>query len=122
MDDNNWLKEYKRNVFSQNGEDGIIEKILDILPEKNNWAVEFGAWDGEHLSNTYNLIDNFGYSCVLIEGDIKKYTDLLNLCEIHESIFAVNKFVNSKGDNSLDNILRKTVIRTNFDDLSIEID
>jgi hypothetical protein len=29
------LKEYKKNIKSQRGEDGIIEKIFDVLNIKN---------------------------------------------------------------------------------------
>ncbi len=46
----NWLLDYGKNVYSQTGEDGVIEKILDILPDRDSWCVEFGAWDGVHLS------------------------------------------------------------------------
>ena len=50
---------YKKNIYSQFGEDGIIEEILKRLKNKiNKTCVEFGAWDGIHLSNTYNLIKN----------------------------------------------------------------
>ena len=47
---------YRKNYFSQNGEDGILAKLLKDLKIKNNiTACEFGAWDGKHYSNTYNL-------------------------------------------------------------------
>ena len=36
-----WLLDHKENVFSQLGEDGIINKILEIIPDKNKWCVEF---------------------------------------------------------------------------------
>jgi hypothetical protein len=40
------------NRYSQCGEDGILDKILDTIGEPAGWCVEFGAWDGHHLSNT----------------------------------------------------------------------
>ncbi len=40
---NNWLNDCKKDYFSQNGEDGIIEKILEIIQPDDNWCVEFGA-------------------------------------------------------------------------------
>jgi hypothetical protein len=30
------------------------------------WCVEFGAWDGHYLSNTYNLIQNSGEVAISI--------------------------------------------------------
>jgi hypothetical protein len=72
------LEKYKYNIYSQNGEDGIIEEVFKRLglDEFNKfWVVEFGAWDGKHLSNTFNLIKKGAASC-LIEGDSTKFLDL----------------------------------------------
>ena len=56
----NWLLKYRKNIFSQFGEDGIIEKIFSILPNTCKWCVEFGAWDGKHISNTRFLLSQCG--------------------------------------------------------------
>ena len=116
-----WLYEYKKNIFSQNGEDGIIEKILEIINEKDNWCVEFGAWDGEHFSNTYNLIKNYGYNAVLIEGDPDKAAKLHEKYKNNKNIITFNKLVGFDKDK-LDDILKKTPISYNFDFLSIDVD
>ena len=52
---------FKRDVFSQNGEDGILEAILDLIPKQDlrKLVVEFGAWDGINFSNTYSININF---------------------------------------------------------------
>jgi len=72
------LLNYRKNIHSQNGEDGILEYIFDklkaSLPEEK-WCVEFGAWDGKHLSNTFKLVEN-GWNGVYIEGDDIKFSDL----------------------------------------------
>ena len=49
---------YRENKYSQFGEDGIIQEICYRQGIKVGWFVEFGAWDGKHLSNTYNLLAN----------------------------------------------------------------
>ena len=72
-----WLTEYAGNVTSQYGEDGIVEKVLEVLQASNKWCVEFGSWDGKACSNTFRLIDKKGYSAILIEGNKKRYRDLL---------------------------------------------
>jgi hypothetical protein len=38
-------------VTSQDGEDGIIEHVFSRIPPVSRVCVEFGAWDGKHLSN-----------------------------------------------------------------------
>ncbi|MCH8063598.1 MAG: hypothetical protein IH861_13975 [Chloroflexi bacterium] len=45
------LADHKRTVTSQDGEDGIVEFIFDRLGVEKGLCVEFGAWDGKHLSN-----------------------------------------------------------------------
>jgi hypothetical protein len=52
------ILDHRNNIFSQNGEDGVIEYILDKLNITSGTCCEFGAWDGKHLSNTFNLIKN----------------------------------------------------------------
>lgn len=47
--------EYFRTVYSQFGEDGILEAILKKLNTENNYYVEFGAGNGIHISNTAYL-------------------------------------------------------------------
>ena len=71
-----WLSDFAGNVYSQEGEDGVIEKALGLLPSRTRWCVEFGAWDGKYLSNTFRLVEQEGYKVVLIEGDTKKYRAL----------------------------------------------
>ena len=68
------VNEYGKKIYSQFGEDGIINEILNRLKNDNldKYCVEFGARDGVSDSNTYNLIKNHNYKAVLIEGD-KKY-------------------------------------------------
>ena len=73
------LSQFQRNIHSQFGEDGIIEEILNRIGQGctlDNWCVEFGAWDGIHLSNTCNLIKTKNYKAVLIEGDLNRHKDL----------------------------------------------
>ncbi len=109
-----------RNVHSQYGEDGIIEKVLQLLP-CDKWCVEFGAWDGIHASNSHNIIKNHGYKAVLIEANKKKFDVLKNNLSSYGAIF-LNRYVNFEGENKLDNLLRQTPIPFNFDFLSIDID
>lgn len=116
------LSNYKKNITSQWGEDGIIEEILKrIGTGSTGTCVEFGAWDGKHMSNTYNLWHNKGWSAVLIEGDSKRATDLKDAIREYSKVTPYRAFVEETGVNSLDSILSK-LSRTSIDLLSIDID
>jgi len=116
------LLDYARNVYSQHGEDGIIERIIQTLPEDNKWCVEFGAWDGLHLTNTRYLIESHGFSAVLIEASSKKYLDLQKNYAGKPHVIPVNCFVGFEVHDGLDTILKKTPIPKDFAVLSIDID
>ena len=114
---------YRKNYFSQNGEDGIIEKLIEQLNlGKSLFVCEFGAWDGIYLSNIFNLVTKHNATALMIEGDDEKYKELLKTSRKNISIIPINKFVMPSGDNSLDNILEENNFPTDFDLLSIDID
>ena len=121
-DSNRWLNEYAGDVTSQHGEDGIIEKVLDVIGNNNKWCVEFGSWDGKHLSNTFNLINNKDYSAVLIEANARKFQELLKTYEGNAKVVPINVFVGFEKENGLDSLLEATKIPADFDLLSIDID
>jgi len=124
MYSNIFYNKYKKDVYSQNGEDGIVEELFKRLNITSGWVCEFGAWDGKHLSNTFNLIENKKFKGVFIEGDGRKFNDLLNTQKHFPNIIAVNEFVSCDKNSrtSLDNILKQTNIPIDFDLLSIDID
>jgi hypothetical protein len=120
------LNSYALNIYSQNGEDGIIAEIVNRIKDKvvlTNWVVEFGAWDGKHLSNSFLLIEK-GFHAVLIESDTHRFIDLEKTAGQFPKIVAINKEVSRSSDdmNSLDKILKDTEIPIDFDLLSIDID
>lgn len=117
-----WLLDSQANVFSQAGEDGVIEKTLEFISDRDQWCVEFGAWDGTLYSNTRNLFVNKNYSAILIESDPEKFKDLQRNCAQYPAVRAVNKFVGFGDYDSLDTILAPTPIPQQFDFLSIDID
>ncbi len=117
-----WLIEYKYDIYSQSGEDGIIEKILETIPKNDKWCIEFGAWDGLFLTNTRHLIENKGYSAVLVEADKKKFSDLQRNYSHRNNVNIINKFVGFGENDNLDQILSATPVPYDFDFLSIDID
>lgn len=121
------LIEYRKNIHSQNGEDGVLEEIfkrINIASSNNEkWCVEFGAWDGKHLSNTFHLVEQ-GWNAVYIEGDKEKYQDLLETVKQYPKIKPINAMVGfeESDSNNLNNLLIGTKIPEDFDLLSIDID
>ena len=123
------LETFRKNVFSQYGEDGVIERIFEVLDITSGYVCEFGAWDGIHCSNTYNLYsDDSDFIPILIESDKEKYKDLeVNLQDIKQKYIA-NKFLNKESNHkdSLSNIVKDFKINdinnNNFVLLSIDVD
>jgi hypothetical protein len=116
------LLDYARNVYSQNGEDGILLKMLEVLPSGDHWCVEVGAWDGKHLSNTCHLVEEHGYTSVMIEPDREKFADLLRHHGNNRNVIALQRFVGATCDDNLDHLLSDTPTPKSFDLLSIDIE
>ena len=119
------FNKFSKNIYSQNGEDGILAEILLRLQtgSKDSWCVEFGAWDGILFSNTFALVER-DWNAVYIEGNPTRYRDLLDTKEKHQKIIAIEAFVAHQPDdeNSLDKLLLTTIIPKDFELLSIDID
>jgi hypothetical protein len=120
------FNKYQSNVYSQNGEDGVISEILRRLNLYNddNWCVEFGAWNGRYLSNTFALVERNSFKAVYIEGEKERFQDLLETVKEHPGIVPICAYVDPlpTSENSLDRILAGTPIPKHFDLLSIDID
>lgn len=116
------FKNFEKNIHSQFGEDGVIEEIFFRIGVQNKFCVEFGAWDGVHLSNTWNLLTKHSWKALLIEGDSIKFKTLLKNTEGYANVEALNAFVQSEGENSLDEILNRFSLPQDIDLLSIDID
>jgi len=118
--DKNNLISYQNNIFSENGEDGIIEKKFNEIGTTSKICCEFGAWDGIWASNCRNLIKNNDWKAIMIEGDPTRYKDLLKTYGDNKSIRCINNFVDNK-KFSLNNLLTEDE-KNNLDFLSIDID
>jgi hypothetical protein len=122
-----YFLQFSKNIHSQCGEDGIIEKLFELLSINDGVVVEFGAMDGIELSNTYNLWKTKKFKSVLIEK-FENHTETLQRFEIEMD--NVNCHIcevspNKNDENSLDNILRRSKFEINDDNLcliSIDVD
>ncbi|WP_157221577.1 hypothetical protein [Herbaspirillum sp. YR522] len=108
-------------MFSQCGEDGVIEYLLGLAGIDTGYFVEFGAWDGKHLSNSAWLAEK-GWSGCFIEGDSTRFQDLLRNYGGNDRISALNAYVGTTGDNALDALLDRVDAPDEITVLSIDID
>ncbi|MHC4316256.1 MAG: class I SAM-dependent methyltransferase, partial [Planctomycetota bacterium] len=115
------LAEHAKNVTSQRGEDGIIEKVFDVIGTKNKVCVDIGAGDGDRTSNTWNLLNFCGWSGVLFEPKESAFKSLENRYLHRSEVRTYQHKVGFSADDRLDTILPKTS-PVNFDLLSIDID
>lgn len=112
-----------KNIYSQNGEDGMLEQLIKELEIKEGTFCEFGAADGLESSNTYNLIKNHNFSGIAIESNPKLY----NLCLANYAQFENVKVFNgavfyNDPQNDLNAWLKRDNLPQDFDILSIDID
>lgn len=125
---NSYYLQFAKNIFSQCGEDGIIEQLFKDLNIKDGILVEFGAWDGVYLSNIVNLwISNEKFKSILIESNSERVEELKSIAKNISNIECHHRFVNPSKDHkdSIDNILDQSefdIDENNFQLMSIDID
>lgn len=129
----NPLLSYGRNVTSEHGEDGVIERIFSVIGDGSRlpaapgaaqalWCVELGALNGVHGSNVWHLIKEKGWSGVLIEADRTYFEKLEREYAGSKNVHSVNAFVSFEGEQSLDRLLAKTPMPHSFDLFSLDVD
>lgn len=112
---------YRKNVYSQCGEDGVIEYLLGLASIERGYFVEFGGWDGKHLSNCAWLADK-GWQGCYIEGDPIRYLDLVRNYPEGIGVATLNAYVGTTGESSLDALLDRVQAPSEITVLSIDID
>jgi len=134
-----WLGERAHDVYTQSGEDGLLEAIFEKIGVTNKCCFECGAADGLFFSNTRRLIDQ-DWQAVLVEADDESFGRLLKLCdpdgvavrtELADgagSRFTTPQFAlwhcmaTYRGERSLDAILEASYAPKDLDLLVIDID
>lgn len=117
------LAQFAHSVYSQDGEDGIIEEIFNRIGFRSKYAVEFGGWDGVYLSNIRNLILEHGFSALYIEGEEETAADgKKNYEPFSERVTFVTGFVQHRRGKLLDDFLKENNAPKDIDLLSIDID
>jgi hypothetical protein len=102
------LSLYEKQLISQQGEDGIIEKIFEVIGATSKYYVDFGASDGHVCSNTKYLREYYGWQGLQMDG---RHEDL--------SINLFKEYVTAENIIPLLNIYN---VPKEFDFLSLDID
>ncbi|MGI0060808.1 MAG: class I SAM-dependent methyltransferase, partial [Nitrosotalea sp.] len=97
---------FEMSVFSQNGEDGILDAIFKKIGTTNNYYVEFGVEDGSQC-NTRFLRERRDWKGLMMDGGD---------CN---TPFIKKEFITAENVNSL---FEKYKVPDEFDLLSIDID
>lgn len=117
----NYYAKYAKNIYTQNGDDGIIEKLLEDLKITDGVVVEFGAWDGVYLSNVFRLWRYKNFNALLIEGDSQKAQEIAEITKTFNNVECVNAFVspNKEYPQCLNNLLKRSRFNITNDNLSL---
>lgn len=119
------LSEVEFKVFSQNGEDGIIQYILNKIniPENNKIFIEFGVGD-YYESNTRFLLRSNHWKGMVIEGSEKEVQRIKkhpNFWQYDLKIY--RSFITTKNINTIiSDYLETKNVQSDIGLLSIDID
>ena len=113
------LEQAEHSVYSQHGEDGVIQALLKHIPVKHRFVVEFGAYDGEYMSNSRHLIKDHGWRALLIEADPRFYKQLSRRYRNNPNVSLMNEFIYKENINEL---FKHGGVPRDFEVLSIDVD
>lgn len=104
--------EHDKKIYSQLGEDGYLEYLFQKIGTTSKKFVEMGVGDGTEC-NTRNLVENWGWSGTMVEGDRKRADKATKLYK-EFPVIVFNYFVTIKNRNFF--------LEEGLDLLSIDID
>ena len=115
----NDLAEVEWGVFSQFGEDGILNWLISFFPDIPKIFVEIGVGDYTEC-NTRLLLDGYGWRGHIFEGDSPSIDKIKKSKDLWKKNIDINKsFINKKNINEL---LKKKVKEKEIGVLSLDID
>lgn len=107
------LRLYEKKLISQFGEDGVLQKIFNLIGATSRYYVEFGAGNGHFCSNVKYFREKYGWTGLLLDGGCSnKMADNLRINLHKEFITAEN----------ICDLFKKYNVPSEFDLISIDID
>lgn len=106
-------------VFSQWGEDGLLQYLVSNVKFCNNKFIEFGVED-YYESNTRFLLSNNNWSGLIIDGDLENINKIKkDPIYWSSNLKAVNQFITK---DNINDIIKSNGFAGNIGILSIDID
>ncbi len=113
------FNEYEFKVFSQFGEDGLIQYLIKNLNISNKRFIEFGVENYEE-ANTRFLLENDNWSGLIIDSSKENIQHIKKQNYFWKyNIKAINEFITKENIN---NIVKKNMFEGEIGILSIDID
>jgi hypothetical protein len=112
------LRAFERRVYSQNGEDGIIQEIFWRIGVESKYFVEFGVETGAEC-NCARLVLEEGWKGLFIEANPSHFEKLAERYKSYHQIRCAREFITSA---NIEALLAQNGVPTNLDILSIDID
>ncbi|OEU66622.1 MAG: hypothetical protein BBJ57_02495 [Desulfobacterales bacterium PC51MH44] len=114
------LNRFEYQVYSQNGEDGIIEEIFNRIGTRNKFFVEFGVENGLQNNTAYLLTKDWtGCWIEANEAWVKEIKQKFNSLIQEKRLLVRQAFIT--GEN-IESLLVEAQVPKEFDLLSIDID
>jgi len=109
------LNFFQKRVLSQWGQDGVIEKIFDVIGTTNKYFVEFGSSGNDSGMGNTAYLRRRGFDGLLMDGSERPYNNDVNDKKYEVKI----EFIKASNINE---IFQKYDVPEEFDFLSIDID
>jgi len=112
------LRNFERRIFSQNGEDGIVEEIFRRIGTTNRSFVEFGVESGVQC-NCARLAVEEGWQGLFLEADPEFFSQLQERYADRPAVRCARALVSSA---NIEGLLAECQVPSELDLLSIDID
>lgn len=115
----NYFCDYEHKVFSQFGEDGLINFVLDNINIKNKYFIEFGVENYEE-ANTKLLLEGFNWAGTIFDCEARYISAIKRKNSYWKyNLSAINKYITAENVNS---VLKKNCDLDRASLLSIDVD
>jgi len=124
-----WLRAKAFVRHSQNGEDGLLKAIFDVIGTQNKWCFECGAADGVTISNTITLVEK-GWTGIFVERSRRRFVEMerrhnspgAKRMGIDKRSIRIKAELAVTGEFSIEAILKRHGAPMDIDLISLDID